>query len=275
MNNHGQSLHQRIITIRTPENIELAYALAGPGSRAAAYAIDLLIMLALSQIILNLLVFALTFLFSSLGQSSELWVAGIIALASFTLYNGYFIFFEWMLNGQTFGKGLLHIRVIKHGGYALNVFDTLLRNLLRAIDFLPLFYGVGLVSLLLTRDSQRLGDLAAGTLVVYQEPVQNEPLFDDVQAASEVGPVFPTDQFSNIPQEAVSLASHFWNAKSEMGSRARQEIAAGLVGVIRQTSDLEPKPAQSVESFLAAVLKQAEQGPAWSYPDPAQAEFPV
>ena len=95
------------------------------------------------------------------------------AWAAFALYNGYFILLEWLLNGQTPGKRLLHIRVIKQGGYALRFFDTLLRNLLRVVDFLPLFYGVGLTSLLLTRDSQRVGDLVAGTLVVYQEPVRN------------------------------------------------------------------------------------------------------
>ena len=104
-------------------------------------------------------------------------------LASFALYNGYFILFEWLLNGQTPGKRMLHVRVIKQGGYALRFFDTLLRNLLRVVDFLPLFYGVGLTSLLLTRDSQRLGDLVAGTLVVYQEPVETESLLADLPAA--------------------------------------------------------------------------------------------
>ena len=111
-----------------------------------------------------------------------------MTLVSFALYNGYFILFEWLLNGQTPGKRLLHIRVIKQGGYALRFFDTLLRNLLRVVDFLPLFYGVGLTSLLLTRDSQRLGDLVAGTLVVYQEPVQTESLLPDLPAPEESEP---------------------------------------------------------------------------------------
>ena len=115
-------------------------------------------------------------------MDSQLWIAAIAALVSFALYNGYFILLEWLLNGQTPGKRLLHIRVIKQGGYALRFFDTLLRNLLRVIDFLPLFYGVGLTSLLFTRDSQRLGDLVAGTLVVYQEPVETDSLLPDLPA---------------------------------------------------------------------------------------------
>ena len=120
-----------------------------------------------------------------MGLESQLWIAAIAGLVSFALYNGYFILLEWLLNGQTPGKRLLHIRVIKQGGYALRFFDTLLRNLLRVIDFLPLFYGVGLTSLLLTRDSQRVGDLVAGTLVVYQEPVETDSLLPDLPAPEE------------------------------------------------------------------------------------------
>ena len=165
-----------MISIRTPENIELSYALAGPGSRAAAYFIDLLVMFVVCQLLINLLVVAFAALLSALGVESRLWVSAIVGPARFALYNGYFILLEWLLNGQTPGKRLLHIRVIKQGGYALRFFDTLLRNLLRVVDFLPLFYGVGLTSLLFTRDSQRVGDLVAGTLVVYQEPVETDSL---------------------------------------------------------------------------------------------------
>ncbi len=81
--------------------------------------------------------------------------------------------------------------MIKQGGYALRFFDTLLRNLLRVVDFLPLFYGVGLTSLLLTRDSQRLGDLVAGTLVVYQEPVESGSLVAELPAAGLAEPPLP------------------------------------------------------------------------------------
>jgi uncharacterized RDD family membrane protein YckC len=164
MNDHRVPLFQRVVSIRTPENIELAYALAGPGSRAAAYVVDLLIMSVICQVLINLLAYVVMLLFSTFGVQGGLWVSAIVTLVAFTLYNGYFILLEWLWNGQTPGKRLLHIRVIKQGGYALRFFDTLLRNLLRVVDFLPLFYGVGLTSLLLTRDSQRLGDLIAGTL---------------------------------------------------------------------------------------------------------------
>ncbi len=274
MNDHQQPLSQRLISIRTPENIELSYALAGPGSRAVAYVVDLFIMFTLCQMLINLLAYAFAMLLSVFTMHSGLWISAIAGLGSFALYNGYFILFEWLLNGQTPGKRLLHIRVIKQGGFALRFFDTLLRNLLRVVDFLPLFYGVGLTSLLLTRDSQRLGDLVAGTLVVYQEPMQTDSLLPDLPASEDLEPVFPAAQLAAIPSEAISLAARYLRARTELAPRPRQDIAAELANLVRETSGLEPRSAQSVESFLAAVVRQAEQGPPWSSPAPAQAELP-
>src|SRR5262249_34598255 len=264
MNDHRLPLSQRVVSIRTPENIELSYALAGPASRAAAYFIDLLIMSVVCQMLLNLFVYAFALLASSAGGNGEAWVIAIAGLGSFALYNGYFILLEWFLNGQTPGKRLLHIRVIKQGGYSLRFLDTLLRNLLRVVDFLPLFYGVGLTSLLLTRDSQRLGDLVAGTLVVYQEAVETGSLLPAPPAAEESGPPHPPEALAAIPDEVVSLAGQSLIARNELAPRPRQEVAAELVHLIRATGGLEPRPTQSIESFLASVVRQAEPGPPWT-----------
>jgi uncharacterized RDD family membrane protein YckC len=274
MDEHQQPLSQRVVTIRTPENIELSYALAGPGSRAVAYLIDVFLMFAVLQLLINLIISAFGLLISALGVASDAWIAGIAALASFGLYNGYFIVFEWLLNGQTPGKRILHVRVIKQGGYSLRFFDTLLRNLLRVIDFLPLFYGVGLTSLLLTRDSQRLGDLLAGTLVVYQEPVQTDSLLADVPAALDSEPALPRAELAAIPHEAISLVDEYLRSRAELAPRPRQEVAAELADVIRAASGLQPLANQSVEGFLASVVRQVAQAPPSSLEAPAEAEFP-
>jgi uncharacterized RDD family membrane protein YckC len=274
MNNHQLPLSQRLISIRTPENIELSYALAGPASRAAAYIIDLLIMSVVCQLLINLLAEAIVLLFRGIAAESAVWVSAIMTLLAFASYNGYFILLEWLLNGQTPGKRLLHIRVIKQGGYALRFFDTLLRNLLRVVDFLPLFYGVGLTSILLTRDSQRVGDLLAGTLVVYQEPVQTESLLPELPAPEETEPPLPAIQVAAIPNEVIALAGLYLHSRSELAPRARQEPALELMNLIRETSGLEPRPAQSVESFLTSVVTQAEQAPPWTSQTAAEAELP-
>jgi uncharacterized RDD family membrane protein YckC len=273
MNNHRLPLSQRVLSIRTPENIELAYALAGPGSRAAAYFLDVLVMFAVCQVLVNVLVTVFAVLLAALGVKEESWAAAVVTLVFFALYNGYFIFFEWLWNGQTPGKRLLHIRVIKRGGYALRFFDTLLRNLLRVVDFLPLFYGVGLASLLLTRDSQRLGDLVAGTLVVYQEPVETESLLVDLPSI-DASEALPPARLAAVPGEAITLATEYLGVRNDLAPRPRQELAAELVALVRATSGLEPGPAQGVEGFLAAVVRQSGQAPPWTSRSPEEAELP-
>src|ERR1700741_1478057 len=141
--------------VATPEGIELTLRLAGPVPRALAWAVDLAIRAAL--------LFAVSMLAAALGKAGM----GVILLTAF--------FVEWLLpawfeaawNGQTPGKRAMGIAVLNDDGTPLRWPGALTRNLLRAVDFLPLFYGVGLVAMLMNRDFKRLGDLAAGTVVVY------------------------------------------------------------------------------------------------------------
>lgn len=251
---------QREVIVRTPENIELRYELCGAGSRAAAYLIDVLLMVLVGQLLANFIAYFIVILVRSFAVASESWVAAFAGLLAFALYNGYFVFFEWLLNGQTPGKRLLHIRVIKEGGYALRFVDTLLRNLLRTIDFIPAFYGVGLVSLLLTRHCQRLGDLVAGTLVVRQQPMEKQFLLAELTPAfGSESAALPAAQLGAVPAELVSLVHQFLGRRAELAPRSRQEFAVEFVDLIRRTSGLEPQTAQSNENFLVAVLTQAEQ----------------
>src|SRR5262249_13039392 len=100
MHDHRLPLSQRVVSIRTPENIELSFALAGPASRAFAYLIDIFIMFVVLQLLINFIAIGIGALIAALGVSSQVWVAAISGLLSFALYNGYFILFEWLLNGQ-------------------------------------------------------------------------------------------------------------------------------------------------------------------------------
>jgi len=258
---------QRVISIRTPENIELKFALAGAGSRAAAYFVDLLLMFFVGQLLVNLIAYLVGLFMRTFQAGSQVWAAAVGSLLAFLLYNGYFMVFEWLMNGQTPGKRLMHIRVIKEGGYALRFVDTLLRNLLRVIDFIPLFYGVGLVSLLLSRYSQRLGDLVAGTLVVHQEPIETESLLADLEAtAGSLSDPLPQAQVAAIPAEVVTLATDFLRRRADLSARHRQEIGMEVIDLIRRTSGLAPSPRQSMESFMTAIIRQAEQIAPSSFP---------
>jgi uncharacterized RDD family membrane protein YckC len=142
--------------VATPEGIELTLHLAGPVPRALAWSVDLLIRIG---IVVVVMIPAL-----QLGRMG--W--GIVLITAF--------FVEWLLpawfeaawRGQTLGKRALGLVVLNDDGTPVRWPAALTRNLLRAADFLPFFYGLGLIAMLANRDFKRLGDLAAGTVVVYQ-----------------------------------------------------------------------------------------------------------
>jgi uncharacterized RDD family membrane protein YckC len=144
--------------VPTPEGIELSLRLAGPVSRALAWLIDLIVrMLAFGALSL------IVGLLGKLGMALAL-------ILWFALEWLYPTAFEVWGRGATPGKRSLGLVVLHDDGTPVRLSASLTRNLLRAIDFFPMLYGVGLFSMLLSRDFKRLGDFAAGTVVVYREP---------------------------------------------------------------------------------------------------------
>lgn len=255
MDVHAAGLLERRIVVRTPENLELTYELAGAGTRSAAYCIDLLLLYMALSLLQNVVVGAAAAL-------PEAWLGyafALYGLLAFFVITGYFIAFELLWSGQTPGKRAIGIRVVKSGGYALRFGDSLLRNLMRAIDFLPVFYGVGLLSLLLTRHSQRLGDLVAGTLVVYHQPANPA---GDANAPAFLAPAhLSLVQVGAIPPDVLEACDEFLRMTDELTPRHRQELAASLVDLIAATSGLRPALTQSSEAFLAGVIHQSGQTP--------------
>lgn len=140
--------------IATPEGVVFSMPLAGPAPRALAFLVDLLVLMAINS--------ALNF---TNGRVSDLGTAAHL-LFGFVLASGYGAVSELVFNGQTVGKKVLGLRVLDERGLHLRPGQVLLRNLLRVVDILPLFYAVGGLACLCSRRCQRLGDLAAGTVVV-------------------------------------------------------------------------------------------------------------
>ena len=162
----------REVAIRTPENIVFSYRLAGLATRAAAALIDTLLL----AFVIGVVVSAAAFV-GELVKQVDRFAGGTIfgmglALA-FVIVFGYFALFEGLWNGQTPGKRAVRIRVVKDRGQAVRLLDSVLRNLLRIADILPGLYLVAAISALLTERNKRLGDLAAGTIVVHVEPVSS------------------------------------------------------------------------------------------------------
>ena len=143
--------------VATPEGIELSLPLAGPVPRALAWFIDLVLRIALLGVAAIVL-----------GLLGKLGIA-IMLLLWFMLEWLFPAWCEVRFAGATPGKKAFGLRVLHDDGTPVGWSAAMTRNLLRAIDFLPLLYGFGLVSMLMSADFKRLGDLAAGTVVVYSE----------------------------------------------------------------------------------------------------------
>jgi len=163
-------------TAETPEGIALSLRPAGLMARSLAYLIDLAIRLVVF-VVLALVTRAMG------GVGTALMLVSYFALEWL-----YPVAFELSRRGATPGKRALGLRVVMDSGLPVTPAAALIRNLLRTADFLPAFYGAGLASMLLRRDSKRLGDLAAGTLVVFTDSVS---LHGEVPAAEPLAPLRP------------------------------------------------------------------------------------
>ena len=156
--------------IETPEGVELHLRAAGPVARALAYSIDLLLR--------GAVIFVLSIVLSVTGRFGM----GMFMIVIFLMEWFYPVLFEVYRNGETPGKRMFGLRVVNDNGTPVGWGPSLVRNLLRTVDFMPSFYAFGMVSMLLNRDFKRLGDLAAGTVVVYQDRAALKVNIPDVPA---------------------------------------------------------------------------------------------
>jgi uncharacterized RDD family membrane protein YckC len=201
--------------VSTPEGIELTLNLVGPVPRALAWAVDFFLR---ALVVITVVVAA-----SYLGRAG--W--GLVAIVAFIVEWLAPAWFEVLWNGQTPGKRALGIAVVHDDGTPVRWGPALTRNLLRAVDFLPFFYGLGLLAMLANRDFKRLGDLAAGTVVVYA------PGRAAARALPEAAPLAPPVPLSVEEQRVVlELAER----SSSLTAERLEELAA-LAAPVTGTDD--------------------------------------
>jgi uncharacterized RDD family membrane protein YckC len=153
--------------VDTPEQVDLAYDVAGLGSRFLATLIDSVIQTIVLITTFLLCALGLRWALGSFQGAGDLAIAGVV-LVSFAVWWGYHVFFEIVWRGQSPGKRAVGLRVIKDGGYPIGLSEALVRNVLRIVDILPGTYAIGGLVMFLDRRSRRLGDMAAGTLVIKE-----------------------------------------------------------------------------------------------------------
>jgi len=196
------------LQIRTPEGIVFSQLLAGPVTRFLAWFVDLVCILAV--------VMLLSIAFSLLRLISDNLAGALYLLSYFAISIGYAIACEWGWRGQTIGKRLFRLRVVDAEGLRLQFHQIVTRNLLRFVDSLPLFYFVGGLVSWLSPKCQRLGDLAANTIVI-RNPRVSEPDLDPLLRRDDFEPLARVELFGD-------LAAHF-RAKVEFPPEATDGIA--------------------------------------------------
>ncbi len=251
------------LNIDTPENVVFGYPVAGIGSRFMAALVDTLV-IAVLEGLAYLLMFLI--LLRDLAGAWPSWLIGIVGFIAFSLLYGYYIFFELVWNGQSLGKRWVGLRVIKSDGMPITLAESLVRNLVRIIDFLPMLYGVGVVVMFIDSQSRRLGDLAAGTLVVLDRGSISLP---DLPGSAGVGPRSQPAEpnlAANLPlqlltsQDILMIQEFFQRRGSLIHSEMLSaQILAGLYKKMNITDrPVEPATASTaLAQILAAVRDQA------------------
>jgi uncharacterized RDD family membrane protein YckC len=179
------------ITIATPEGLDVDLVLAGLGSRFVARLVDSLVQFGT---ILALLIV------SAVLHTG--WIDAVLIVSDFVMLFAYDVVFEVFGSGRTPGKRAAGLRVVRSGGQPVGFWASAIRNVLRLVDFLPSLYLVGTISIVVSRHNQRLGDLAAGTLVVRERDGRPQA----AGWASWSRPTVPLDAVAGWDVSAVSPA---------------------------------------------------------------------
>ncbi len=246
---------ERSVEIRTPESIAFSYELAGLGSRFLAVVVDLMIQL--GALLAVVAAFSLaasavskvlsTYHFSARPAQSLFNAAGIVAL--FFLFFGYFIFFEAFWNGLTPGKRALGLRVMRDEGYPIDFMSSLIRNLVRSLEFGLGFYALSAVIALLSQENKRLGDFAAGTIVVRDRASNQLPLQQAAPRANDVG-----DAAAQLSAQQRALAKRYLSRRDELTAVRRRVLAAEIAVDFRRCVGL-PWAAFDDETLIERVAE--------------------
>jgi len=233
--------------------------LAGIGSRFIALLVDTLIWVA-AILLLALASWLLVPGITAFSRLSAQWAVAIYVLVLFLLNWGYFTLFEAFWNGRTPGKRIARIRVIQQSGRPIGLFESMARNFIRYVDQIPFFYAVGVIAMFSTRQHQRLGDMAAGTLVV-RDREQETPLWGESGTRLFAAPIFPEIHPISEPHVALSLSAlevleGFFARRLDLPLATRAALARRIAGAIQAKSGLEPPPDLSDETFLEATARE-------------------
>jgi uncharacterized RDD family membrane protein YckC len=253
------------LRLETPEQIDVNLELAGLGSRFVAQFVDWMLKLLFS----GLLVIAVIIAAGLLGYSQQIehatvFVQALAVAALYLLWLGYDIYYEAVHNGQTPGKRHAEIRVIRDGGAPLDFQAAAVRNLLGLADLLPAFYILGAVLILFTPRRQRLGDLAAGTIVVRERALTAPG--ETAEAVKRLA----TDEYAFTARHLAGCTPNdrhvlrsFLQRLDTLTGKSRDRLALQLAKTFLQKTGYEPAQpiltGDRAAAFLASLFRDLDE----------------
>ena len=218
--------------IETPESVSFGYDVAGIGSRFMAALVDSILIVIIQALALGVMWAVLT---SALGDPLDsplgAWLVALLGLLAFALLWGYYLLFEMIWNGQSPGKRWIGLRVIKDSGAPISLVDSAIRNLVRLVDFLPAYYGIGVIVMFFNDQARRLGDFAAGTVVVRErKDVTLESLSAAGQRLQQEADADLLPGLENLSADDYELIARFLRRRHSLANRSQlaRKLAASV-----------------------------------------------
>lgn len=269
----GAESFQDQLTIDTPEQVSLRLPVAGVGSRFLAILADTVIQVvayALFWIAVVLLFSGVTPSKGTTAPSDRLmaWVIAILIFLHFLAYWGYFALFEGLWRGQTPGKRLFKLRVIKDSGRQITLVEAMARNLVRVIDALPTAYLVGVLAVLFSKQRKRLGDMVAGTLVVHADDQPDAADFSGGARTLTAGlyaidpagtspaprtAVFSAQSIARLDSDDLVLLDTYFVRIPELEVATKEAIALRLLQTLCAKMQVAPPEGESPRAILDAI----------------------
>jgi len=249
------------VMVETSDHVELQFRLAGIGTRLLAYLVDRLIQAGLIfalLLVVGLLLyvggklFAVSDLLQGLQQALGQWTLALAILLYGVISIGYFILFEYIWSGSTPGKKSQNIRVIRSDGAPISFLEAAVRNILRVVDILADVYPLGLVVMFIDRRNRRLGDMAAGTLVVTETMPKVPSLQNAVVPPSDGDPELRR-AVTEMTSEDYHLVRKFLARRETLSTEDREELAREIGSRVFNKSSLMTSPQHDIESLLERV----------------------
>jgi uncharacterized RDD family membrane protein YckC len=240
----------------SPEKVYLKLNLAGIGSRFAACFIDGIF----SGLIVAFIAIVFTFFGTVMAKHFVTqWLVAILIVVAFIVGNAYFIVFETIWNGQTPGKRFIKLRVVQVNGASVTFMMVLIRNLLRVIDGLPISYGIGILSVCFSGKNQRIGDLAAGTVVI-RECTEEAPLPLNYEMVATSKVVVNSINVRRIEEADFAVLKKYLMRRENLKPEERINMELKLVEFFCRKLDINPAEIEDVPEFLKQIASIGSQG---------------